>query len=613
MALTCIADDTLYASPPTLRRSKHIKRKRDRKVYSAPPQIRERESSLYLPIWPEDQSDATGQSDSTSPSTTSSSYTSLYAASSPSLPLSLSSSIDDIHNHYIYTGRNGFARSSQPALTSRSTANLHRFSLHSDNSDVKLAYRKDPSIKPRPKSIAFADEQFGLTGYTWTDSVDWAGSPARSSSPSSEEEQLEIVTKEQKRRSKLRAKLTSSSVVSFFTMSSSKKDLAPGALGLTQRADGMRSEVWSKTDIESSDDMVAPPPVPARSRLRSVPTPKSSGSPNASSPDLLSARSASLSEPASSFSKTLGHRRSSLFRLPVDPPLVQDQDVSPVPLSVNPLNTLGSPATSPSATETSFGFGRRKGSKVLEKDPHKVRDGASVRSSSSGVYTPPTFPGAQGPRPSHFPSHVYTPASFTLYPAVATPISPSASSTHSSSSSQSDSTAPPQTPASPTSRVGKAVGNIRRFSNNISISQLKDKIQPVSGSSTHQRSVTAPIVEGAYHIPPSTSYESSTNAHSRQSSWGPQTPHSSRMISPPVMQHSDSGYFPPLPLPSSAGLGFGPFENDGYRRFRTQSADASILFDAPASQSTGARGKRKPVPAILGEDSPTAVEGTHAF
>ncbi|WVF71634.1 hypothetical protein IAT40_006442 [Kwoniella sp. CBS 6097] len=419
-------------------------------------------------------------------------------------------------------------------------------------------------------------------------------------------------------------KFTSKSLISLFhSMSSPASKLQDGgALGVDLRGDG--DHIASKTN-NSADDMTAPPPVPARSRLRTVPTPKLTSSPNFSSPNLLSASpvpdaSSTVGEGSSSI-KVLTHRKSSLFRLPVDQPIAQNIS-SPIPSPVSPAFSSGSPAlngpASPNAGETSFGFGRRKASRALNQDPHKVRDGMMAKTSSSGVYTPSTFPGAQGPRPSHFPTHVYTPTSFTLYPAQ-TPISPSASSTHSSSSSQSDSTAPPRTPISPTGRIGKAMTNIRRFSS--TITQVKEK-----PNHNHQRAITTPMLESDYYMPPSSSFESSTT-HSRQSSWGPQTPVGSKIIAPPI-QHSDSGYFPPLS--SHAGLGFGlpeqPHENQ-MRRLRTSSTDATVIIDAGAdplnfgvldkkeiimgqvSSVVGSKSKRKPVPKILGQE----IEETHAY
>ncbi|OCF36694.1 hypothetical protein I316_01290 [Kwoniella heveanensis BCC8398] len=412
--------------------------------------------------------------------------------------------------------------------------------------------------------------------------------------------------------------------------SSASKDGA--ALGVDSRSD----DQFAKNN-DSADDMNVPPPIPARSRLRTVPTPKLTSSPNFSSPNLLSAQasevqdgSSTIAEDASSSIRVITHRKSSLFRLPVDQPIALTS--SPVPSPVSPAFSSGSPAShgqgpaSPNAGETSFGFGRRKVSRALERDPHKIRDGMMAKTSSSGVYTPPTFPGAQGPRPSHFPSHVYTPANFALYPAQ-TPISPSASSTHSSSSSQSDSTAPPRTPISPTGRIGKAMTNIRRFSS--TITQVKEKTGIVNNNNSHQRAITTPMLESEYYyMPPSSSFESSTT-HSRQSSWGPQTPVGSKIIAPPF-QHSDSGYFPPLS--SHAGLGFGlpehPHDN-AMRRLRTSSTDATVIIDAGADPlnfgvldktdkkevimgqvpSIGSKSKRKPVPKILGQD----VEETHAF
>ncbi|WWC70390.1 uncharacterized protein I206_104340 [Kwoniella pini CBS 10737] len=342
-----------------------------------------------------------------------------------------------------------------------------------------------------------------------------------------------------------------------------------------------------------SDTMTAPPPVPARSRLRSVPS-----------------KSLLVSEPVSpdndvgtSTMKIITHRQSSLFRLPVDPPQVPTTPTSPNVAEPSPISSKDTPNAPTNK------LGRKKASKVVERDPHKVRDGLQAKESTSGVYTPGTFPGAQGPRPSHFPSHVYTPTNFALYPqASSSPISPSASSTHSSSSSQSDSTAPPKTPLSPTGRISKAVSsNIRRFSSGIVT--LKEKTYPTT---VHQRSVTTPMMENGEYLPQSTSFSTDSNGgHSRGSSWA------SWANSPttPRLSHSNSGYFPPLNT-NGAGLGVGLDENK-HRMDGTVVIEAGMdptNFAAPRSSVLGmgsgslaGKGKRKPVPRLGGGEEAQPV------
>ncbi|WVQ99253.1 hypothetical protein IAU59_006385 [Kwoniella sp. CBS 9459] len=530
----------------------------------------------------------------------------------------------------------GLTFSAIPALTSHSSPTSRSTSLYIGNN----RYNNDihTTFQPRQNRVTFADQRQNSILVTQDrsskknksnshviDTHHLTGSGTGTEPESDSETVLPTYTRSQSkyRLSPLYTKknLTSRSLISLFHNMSSSTSTAKegGALGVDLRGCGERS---AKTD-DTADNMAAPPPVPARSRLRTIPTPRLASSPNLSSPNLLSGspmpdNSSTVGECSSSI-HVITHRKSSLFRLPVDQPIAQT--TSPMASPSSPAFSTGSPAlngsASPSAGETSFGFGRRKVPRPLERDPHKIRDGTAAKTSSSGVYTPATFPGAQGPRPSHFPTHVYTPANFALYPAQ-TPISPSASSTHSSSSSQSDSTAPPRTPISPTGRIGKAMTNIRRFSSNIT--QVKEKT-----GSTHQRAITTPLLESEYNIPPSSSFESSTT-HSRQSSLGPQTPVGSRVIAPPI-QHSDSGYFPPLS--SHAGLGFGlpehPHENQ-MRRLRTSSTDATVIIDAGADPlnfgvldkkeiivgpvpSMGSKTKRKPVPKILGQDA----EETHAL
>ncbi|WRT66186.1 uncharacterized protein IL334_003139 [Kwoniella shivajii] len=372
----------------------------------------------------------------------------------------------------------------------------------------------------------------------------------------------------------------------------------------------------------NTDEMASPPPVPARSRLRSVASSKQLTISNPSSPNLPEQPSSPMLADITSGRSSMNiitHKQSSSFRLPVDPPMsqseTQPQYTPSLRSPVSPASPASVPGISPNANETTFTFGKKKGSKIMEKDPMKIRDGVQARTSTSGVYTPMTFPGAQGPRPSHFPTHVYTPSSFAL------PLSPSESSSQSSSSSQSDSTVPPKTPLSPTGRITKVMStNIRRFSNGIV--SLKDK-SPNSDPNTrnHQRAITTPMME-EHNIPTSHSFESNTSAHSRGSSWaswGPSTPQQSYKT-PSMPQRSESGYFPTLS--NGAGLGVGLDDLEGKSALNRPVADTIVIeagmdplnFAAPKSLPSGGgslagKGKRKPVPRLGGGEEPV----THAY
>ncbi|WVW83697.1 hypothetical protein I302_105718 [Kwoniella bestiolae CBS 10118] len=365
-----------------------------------------------------------------------------------------------------------------------------------------------------------------------------------------------------------------------------------GGSGLAQKDKENEVDIWSKEYNIINEMAVPPPPIPARSRLRSVP-----------SKQLLEDHDRTSSIDGPSNMKIITHKQSnlSLFKLPVDPPL------TPTPISPTSSTSI---RESPSS-DGAFGSGKRKGSKAVERDPLKVRDGLQAKESTSGVYTPSTFPGAQGPRPSHFPTHVYTPTKFSLYPQTGYPVSPSGSS----SSSQSDSTAPPKTPLSPTGRLSKAVSsNMRRLSSGIV--SLKDRTSYGSTTpTTHQRSVTTPMLESGeynYRFPTSDSYETNYGGtgHSRESSssWA------SWSAAPRIPPSSGSSYFPPVSSPVS-GLGMEiDTHNDKTVVIDSSMDPDSVNFAVPAeprspalglgpgSGSLAGKGKRKPVPRLGGEE-----------
>ncbi|WVQ82193.1 hypothetical protein IAT38_004321 [Cryptococcus sp. DSM 104549] len=365
-----------------------------------------------------------------------------------------------------------------------------------------------------------------------------------------------------------RAKLTCQSVLSLVEKT--------GILSRNLRAEGMKSEVWASSS--ASGEMTTPPPVPARSRLRTVPTPKLG---NISSPTLQSPPSFAnnistdeLSTVAAASTRGVTHGQTSLYNEP-----------SSIPSPHTPnLTSPSMPcfATSPSSLPRSPlaqdfpSKGKRRSSKGVERDPYKVKDGVEKKQSSSGVYTPTTYPGPCGPRPSHYPSHVYTPPNFSLHSrrdSGSNPISPS-SSVRSSSSDHSDSTAPPGTPITPTGRFGKAL-----------TSQAK-RLSTMAGLGKGRRDL-----ERDSYFPSTTSSFDSSLSHSRQSSWG----HSAQ-----TYHDSPSGYF----YPSSQGLGFGIEEelqlhSSPVKSERPQSVATVMGLESGAEIKktvTPVRGRRKPVP-----------------
>jgi hypothetical protein len=222
-----------------------------------------------------------------------------------------------------------------------------------------------------------------------------------------------------------------------------------------------------------------------------------------------------------------------------------------------------------------------------DRDPHKIRDGLGPKESPSGVYTrmsrrilalelnadliAPTFPGACGPRPAQYPTHVYTPSNFQLYPA---PSSAGPSRSCSTSSSEGDL---PQTPISPTLRLfsNKTMAGIKRISGSIASFDPRSSPTPTPASSRD-------------------SYFSHSSTSSRQSSWGPITPNSAT-------------------FPFSAGLGVGLAEKDGL----TAKGESSPMTRRPTEEP---KIKRKPVPcAMEDEDDMDLVDGvkrvsiTHAL
>ena len=158
----------------------------------------------------------------------------------------------------------------------------------------------------------------------------------------------------------------------------------------------------------------------------------------------------------------------------------------------------------------------------------------------------PTFPGACGPRPAQYPTHVYTPTTFQLYPS-----SSSAGPSRSSSTSSSNEDLP-QTPISPSLRLfsNKTMAGIRRISG--SLASIDPRQSPTPTPSSNRDS-----------------YFSYTSTSSRQSS---------------ILVSPNSVNFP-------AGLGVGLAEKDGLTATKVES---SPMQRRPTEEL---KIKRKPVPS----------------
>ena len=205
-----------------------------------------------------------------------------------------------------------------------------------------------------------------------------------------------------------------------------------------------------------------------------------------------------------------------------------------------------------------------------------------------------TFPGAQGPRPSHFPSHVYTPSHFQLNPtsptsATSTPVNytytaagPSRSA--SVSSAESDM---PMTPASSNSRFssfsGKAMNGFKRISH---------QIKPTSSPPAIKMPLSA-----------RDSYFPSSIGNDVQRVNAPSTP----IATPRAQSYSSQRV-----SFSSYGLGVGLSETNGQTLGSSPESSPSsrtVSYDESSDKvSPQAKGRRKPVPKMLDESLSPKME-----
>ena len=170
----------------------------------------------------------------------------------------------------------------------------------------------------------------------------------------------------------------------------------------------------------------------------------------------------------------------------------------------------------------------------------------------------PTFPGACGPRPAQYPTHVYTPTNFQLYPA------PSSAGPSRSCSTSSSSEDLPQTPISPTLRMfsNKTMAGIRRISGSLASFDPRQSPTPTPASNRD-------------------SYFSYTSTSSRQSS---------------ILVSPNSVNFP-------AGLGVGLAEKDGITASKVES---SPMQRRPTEEI---KIKRKPVPSAEVDEEAEGLAG----
>nr|ODN97803.1 hypothetical protein L204_03226 [Cryptococcus depauperatus CBS 7855] len=335
--------------------------------------------------------------------------------------------------------------------------------------------------------------------------------------------------------------------------------------------------------------MSIPPPIPARSKARAPPTPKlnlalepspilSDTHSMPSTPNYLALGSPLF--PSQFPSQHSGQRQSSL---PQELEAKMSSLASPSTIHFSASPTLSGPGGRSPLVGGPSPFGKRRASRMMDKDPHKVRDGVEKKNASSGVYTPPTFPGPcghQSPRVPTTPSDSYATPRITYRNTFESmPISPS-SSGRSSSTDHSDSTAPPRTPMSPSNRISKLTHNVKRLSSMAALNFASKERKASGGTFDRERDLFFP--------PVAHSYSSSSISHSRQLSWDHYSSNTS---------YTSCTSPSPIPTPTP-GLGISMEET------RPTSASATVIFDGMEGKgmlSPVQKGKRKPVPKLENE------------
>ncbi|TYJ51915.1 hypothetical protein B9479_007494 [Cryptococcus floricola] len=399
-----------------------------------------------------------------------------------------------------------------------------------------------------------------------------------------------------------------------------------------QRADGAKSEIWSQSNLYSTESIMSiPPPIPARSRLRQAAPPKSTVSSNTTptpGPAPVLQPSPTLASNRGAASPQLTQRQSVAFDSLPSPSLYSSPRMcsrglsSPSTPNFNSPTLHSSPRLGDSPSYPSPYDSKRRQSRVISggTDPLKVRDGAAKKPASSGVYTPPSFQGPCGP--------TYTPSRTNSYtrprPLDLGPKSPS-SSVRSSNSSQSDSTDPrtPSTPKTPKTKFGKVLS---RNAKRLSVMSLGLGSSAPKRSESTSSSIRAESSQEGYFPNPTPSLNSlSTGSHLSQPSWEIHTPTSAThpyyaaypsTLSGPGSgpgSGSGSGYytaepkelFPPEPAfynfaerrgSTASDVGYSSGYGSGYGGERVRRA--SGIGQGPAVP----RGKRKPVPKVALED-----------
>ncbi|RXK40861.1 hypothetical protein M231_01920 [Tremella mesenterica] len=311
------------------------------------------------------------------------------------------------------------------------------------------------------------------------------------------------------------------------------------------------------------------PVVPPRSALRSAAPPLRSPP-----PPVMTHREPYQSELSSQSTLSL-----ETTQTPQTPSLSTGSDDIENDESITIKSTTG-PVTSPKPGWSNWGR-KKKGKDVFNKDPFKVKDGLPSKEASSGVYTPPTFPGpTASPAHSRHPSTISS-SGYFIYPDLPqSPFSPSRTSSGSSASGDT-----PQTPITP-NRFSKF--SSAAVSYGYSLKRLSS-------------SITSTPNAGDGYI---TAMRKSWTGTAQPTPVVPRALYGEQYTEVPR-------YFPPSPA-AGAGLGFGsigpvPQRNMNGPRSTSQPARTIGAEGSVEGEQKKERGRRKPVPKI--EDVTGEVAG----
>lgn len=272
-------------------------------------------------------------------------------------------------------------------------------------------------------------------------------------------------------------------------------------------------------------------------------------------------------------------------------------------------------------------------------DPLRVKDGVAPRGSSSGVYTPITFPG-----PSPRPSYSQQSSSYSSYTSTTTLpgtapspglASRSASGSSDASTSGSSTMSVPQTPTSPSAAASRmynaCVGAFSSWSIGSSTAsgsgsgkRASQPAKPVSGPYSPVHVEPGPLSANAAYFPIQTyrapSYTSQSHQQRQQQQLQDQQGGSGRhqasrsvsftQDSTPVQVWSPSSGWTEAGA-QAAGLGVGVEEEGNYVQGRTRSnTSATLLTERTVVMGDAPKGRRKPVPK---PQEPQGAEEVHAL